>query len=546
MNARAAGLAAAAARVSDEVLFEAYEAADDASAFEVGFVDACRRDTDLAEHWRARLSDVPTAVDAYLHRFEKELAPGTVAAEDDFRKSRSLLDAWRDWTFPTYLSSSVRARLALLLLLDGARFLDAIERIPAQPIRSLAMAETLSPHAAATPATIVRLVPLAPSIVQNNRWNGRVSLLLLLERAVDWALQLRTRFAGAVRSAYSDATRRRASHAMAHVLLRIDIALGHIFDALLRRPDGLDAATAFGLHLVHRWLVAKALPLDFHVQEFGVAALVSALVRAGVANATVDQLAETLAESAPSDPEPVTVGGAAERTIHRSRIPALIVSVHLESARGALAAAASAALWVRYVELLAGRDQGIDLLVSHAGSGVDELALGRLLALAPDPAAAFKAAWSRLQPQRRRLRFRAADHTAANPSEHLLLVARMALRFLAPATSAIDLWAAIARATFRLVQDEPRILSGRASGQLPTLFALVPAVFGAGWPLAIQWAAPLFQANPRLVRDAASNIEANRVARLDVVSAFAQAGIDLPAVEADLDRWLEMGAHPHP
>jgi hypothetical protein len=283
------------------------------------------------------------------------------------------------------------------------------------------------------------------------------------------------------------------------------------------------------------------------VEEFALPALASALVRAGIASATVDQLAETLAVNVPSDPDDVTVGGAAERTIHRSRIPALIVSVHLEYARGPLAAGpVSTALWARYVELLAGRDEGLDQLVSHAEDGVDELALGRLLALAPDPTAAFEAAWSRLQPQRRRLRFRAADHTAANPSEHLLLVARMALQFLAPATSARDLWATILRATFWLAHGEPHGLGGHANGRLPTLFAFVPAVFGADWPLAIQWAAPLFHASPRLTRDAARNIEANRVTRPDIVAAFAQAGIHLQAVEAELDRWLAMGGCPQP
>ena len=206
------------------------------------------------------------------------------------------------------------------------------------------------------------------------------------------------------------------------------------------------------------------------------------------------------------------------------------------------------AFWQWLRELFEGRAPGT---WSFLGRGhIDETCkqVGRILALLPEPDAAWREAYDRLEPQRRRDQFllRYADDDAHEPSVALLLIGLFGCAAWfegagrASPTAAHAWFWRLFDAARRLWLTEVLEVSGLRQIIVPICFSFIPELFKNSTGEALRRAVPAIAEDPLLLSLAAFHLWKNGVEPIRLEKLFADAGTHIVAALRDAHQWSQL------
>lgn len=341
-------------------------------------------------------------------------------------------------------------------------------------------------------------------------------------------------------------------------------SLRQFYQALLTRADGRDIAYRLLADLAPKGIVAepKGDLARWSVDRAAFAALSAALATAGV---SVGQLRsswkklddERRSSENAATPEMQRLHGASRRgidqrqgeggrTLYAEGFPLLLGAAAILSQTPPPATEVER-LWSWFEELLAGRDPGLRIATRESVLGEASKRLGAVLAMLSDPAAVWRPAYEKLEPQRRRGQFEFRYRGDGPFDQESLLLVYVGLYGCA---SGIDeLGANESRHPrqdfFWSLYDSARRLwltAATDNGEhkrnlVAACFAFLPELFGDALDVAVERALRAIGNDPWLVARACSYLRLNGVVPERLEQMVNQAGLDLEAALRDAHEW---------
>jgi hypothetical protein len=498
----------------------------------------------------------------------------------DTREARELAAASREWqqTKAPYSVWSGREHHVSLYdaevwslgpLLIRMHPVDGLSALDVLPYPAL-MKEVLRRTCREDRGLIEALVLSAPLVFDTEgAWApGRsVAALLVVEAITEHARKLHEAMSYTARMLADQDRKQAATQALQDLEEKeLPAWLKHAFGLVLQRPDGQQIALAYLEHLCREKLLGRGRAHDGQqTWQAGIAALaglVAALRGTSIGVAQMRALwqravklsADQAAESATRNvvrrrsarDEKIEREGEGARTLHGEGLPLFYGAALLQGDASGSATEISAFFdW--FEELLVGRDPGLSL-VNHGDSFTDvPQRFGFLLSRLPDPDARLRAAYEKLEPQRRRALF-SSRYDESYPDLESVILLRVGLNAAANWLDRDREQVSAARALFAWIYAQARRLwltavldTGDTKQQLvAACFAFMPFVFGELLGEALKETIPPIANDAGMLADACVNLQVNRVEALRLCRLVAEAGADLPGALRDLQQWSDL------
>jgi hypothetical protein len=537
-------------------------------AFHEEFVAAAREEAARRTAWTNALENAFEAARARLatdfsgKRDEREFE----AASRDWHERTDPFAVWgkRD-PHVSHHHDAIWSLGSMLLQIAPAQGLRAIDSLPYSSL----MKELLYLFCQEDRALIESLIEAAPPVFDDQgQWRPERSVTALL------VIELITKHAEALHGAVSrpihlflDEERRLAARQASDDLEKHELPswMCHAFGLVLRRPDGVGIALGYLAQLSRERLLGRGQtpPEKDHWRagDATLVALTAALARAsvGVAQArdawTAAEQRAHAAEEGPAKRTSVRPRSARGKNDAESEGARSLRTEGLPFLHGAAvllgdAATASgrdlALFWSWLEELLVGRDPGLSLI--HHGTSLSEVPqrLGFLLSRLPNPDALLRAAYGKLEPQRRRALFAHRYEELYHDLESVFLL-RVGLN---AAVNWFD-WvkdgeqADAAREFFFWIHEAASRLwltavldTGETKRQiLVVCYAFMPFLFGERLGDALKRSIPAIANDPRVLTEACVNLRRNGIEAERLRGIIAEAGAELNGALRDVHQW---------
>ncbi|WP_437527292.1 ATP-binding protein [Sorangium sp. So ce726] len=454
-----------------------------------------------------------------------------------WQHARDPFFVWEARRYDGPLKDAAGFELDVLLRLDRKAWLEALDALPWPSLMRNTVCQS---HIASNRELLIELIRAAPPVFdEEGRWTRSVALLLVAE-----LLRMHADFLGDqgtqtqwLREAYGLLLTRPDGATIACGMLA-DLSAQHLSD-VTRQPQGDESTSNVALETLVESLVHSGVRVAFlHRFWKEREAMTQREVRDGSARRSV---------RARSFKKPAHIGEGC-RQLGYEAFPLLYGSARVLDAAGAPHEELER-YWAWLVEILDGRAPGLSTAAiwSHRPQAVQPLA--RLLARLPAPATAWRTAYARLEPQRRRSQFlvRYEDHDSDEPSLVLVRIGLYACAFLRAVEAAAQPGEDV-NAFFWTVYDAVRRLwltaavdpSDSRKELVATCFAFMPTVFGDALKDALKRAAPPIATEPWLVCLAAHHLTQNGVEPRRVAEFLAAAGADLVCGLQEVFTWASL------
>jgi hypothetical protein len=574
-EARALGRAVAKGPPEPALLEEAKSSLDRnrstcSQVFYDEFISAVRELPERRAAWTRALSESFSVARETIMTdlFGKSDKPQLDGASRDWEQEKDPFSVWgRQAPYVSYRNGTIWYATQLLIRVHPGTGLRALDTLPYPEL----MDEVLHLYFGDDRDLIEELIKVAPPLFdEHGAWRPErsVAALLVTDLVTTHAKKLHETLASTVPSRGVENLSSAAEDALKHVDEReLQPWMERAFGLLLERPDGLRIAVGYLGYLSQGQLLGGDRPQEgesqWTAQSAAITALVATLNRASVSVARVREAwlaAEQIAvEKSNADANRNRVRGrsSSNRSEHEGEGPR---SLHAKGLPFLLSAAALLGdappcepelevFWAWFEELLERRDPGLTLITYGNSLVKVPQRFGGLLSRLPFPDTRLRAAYEKLEPQRRRALF-AYSYEGVHPDLESVVLLRIGLNTAASWLARVEkgTQADAARELFFWIYSAARRLwltavldTGKTKQQLVTAcFAFMPLLFGDTLGDALKKAIPAISSDARMLVEACANLQHNGVGAANLLAHITDTDADLIAALHDVHQWSEL------